>query len=383
MKIHMTQNASNLKAVKEPAEKTIPDMIKSDPKVFKTALISASEEELAALKDAYVKKSADKDEPDLEEGKKKKNSASSGSKAQECEKEKDGKKTESIPAFYSAALTDAVNTAIQPQKAAVNVKTARQSASISVETPADTGLKNTPVNSTRSKPVGIETAAVKTQEEQPEQETAASKTGIAVTSISITASRAKNNDNSKSDDTAGQNRDNIFAPGQTAAESAKQGDFQPALDADKSQGAQQIIKTMGSQLKASFEKPPEKGVEYTAVIKLSPPSLGAMEIRTVLKDDNTISVKITASKQDTITMLTANSDTLKNELSGVFQGNAGGLDVSVGSQQQQDAAAQNFNGDGRQNTGEQTVYQESAYIHSAPAAAHYTPAYAEKNEYLV
>ena len=60
MKIHMTQNASNLKAVKEPAEKTIPDMIKSDPKVFKTALISAAEEELSALKDAYVKKSADK-----------------------------------------------------------------------------------------------------------------------------------------------------------------------------------------------------------------------------------------------------------------------------------------------------------------------------------
>jgi hypothetical protein len=386
MKIHLAQNVLNLKAVKEPAEKTLLDLIKPDPKAFKTVLITASEEELAVLKGTYVGKNAVENETGSEDGKKKKNNASASIKPQEDEKKKDGEETELTPAFYSAALTGAVNAAIAPQKVPGTVKTGRQSTSTSLEIPEapDSELKTTPANSNRSKPAGIETAAVKTQEEvQPEQETATSKTGMVVTSISITASRTKDN-NSKPDDMAGQNRDDFFTPRQMAsAANAKQADFQTELNADKSQGAQEIIKTIGSQLKASFEKPPEKGVEYTAVIKLSPPSLGAMEIRTVLKDDNTVSVKITASKQDTITLLTTNSNTLKNELSGVFQGSAGGLDVSVGSRQQQDAFSQNFNGAGRQNNAEQTVYQESAYAHRAPAAAHNIPAYAEKNAYLV
>jgi hypothetical protein len=379
MKFHSTAPALNLKWAKQTGEKAASDTIKPDPKAFKAALVSAAAEEQPAVKNENAKKRLDDCAQKPREGQ----AAKSGPDGKKQGSANSGK---TAAAFYPVALSNAINNAlpavktIDKAKTAVSPATANKVREIKAETlpPESAGAANYVIPAKARTAARQETPPTKQETAGSKQEATGSKQGEPITSISVTSSKAKD-DGAKSDD-KGRDGQNIFKPaGQISVYDDKKTALPEALNANAPVPAKEVIKDIAAQLKASFYRAPEKGVEYTAVIKLSPPSLGAVEIRTVLKPDETISVKITAANNDTISMLTAKLDTLKQELSGVFAGSAGQLDVNVGAQEQDPRNFSGAPGDGR---GEEHIYQDSAYSHSTGPALR-PAAYIEKNSYLI
>jgi|GEM_PF-1837166 hypothetical protein len=388
MKFHSTAPVLGLKWARQAGEKTL-DTSKTDPKAFKAALISAAAEEQPAVKTECAKKrSSDIAQKPKEQQKEKTTGADPDGK-----KQGNSENAKTAAAFYPAELTGTINNARQTVKTVAKTQTAAvqaetyKSKEIKAEasTPARTGAVNFGTTAAKERtPAGQETPAVKQENAGSKQEAAGSKQeatgskqGEPITSISVTSSKPK--DDGAGPDDNGRDGQNIFRPAQQMpVDNEKKAAMPDMINANTATPAKEVIKDITAQLKASFYKAPEIGVEYTAVIKLSPPSLGSMEIKTVLKPDQTISVKITATNNDTISMLTAKLDTLKQELSGVFAGSPGQLDVNVGTQGQDPRNS----GAGQESRGEEHIYQDGVYSHSSGQAVRQA-AYVEKNSYMV
>jgi len=386
MKLHTMHTFTSLKDVKESPEKPLSGAEKNFPSAFKTVLMSAAAEELPAAKNVIVQKSGDEESTENETPDNGKQSKSSiKSKKQEIEDEGGGAPlagNKITASFYSPVISGAINEARTQAKPSAEANSAAAKNTASEGSGYVTAVKQQQASPAQHRQA--QDSLYNSRQQDPVKgEIPETKTAAPVTSILVTSSKQKNSDN-KSDDAPGQNsRENIFKTQEPAQQSGvKQASLPQAGAPGTSERAQEIIKTMGKQLRASFEKPPVKGVEYTAVVKLSPPSLGSMEIKTVMKADKSISVKITASRADTISMLTSNADSLKHELSGVFQGSAGQLDVNVGAQ---DMSGQNYSNTGAEqnNGGEEIIYQDGVYNHAVHMSAGQPAANAEKNSYMV
>jgi hypothetical protein len=137
-----------------------------------------------------------------------------------------------------------------------------------------------------------------------------------------------------------------------------------------------IVKEIVKAVKPAVEAAPDPNKEYTVVIKLSPPALGSLEVKTVYRENGEMNISITASNPDTAAAIEAKSHILKNELSGVFSGQESGLNVNI--------STSDKSGGGEQNRrSEDAVYRQEDTFRPAMKAAATAGLQADKNSYLV
>jgi hypothetical protein len=110
-----------------------------------------------------------------------------------------------------------------------------------------------------------------------------------------------------------------------------------------------ILKTISKALKPAADGAPDPNKEYTVIVKLSPPVLGNLEVKTVYSENGGVSINITASNPDTAAAIETKSSALRDEISAVFSGQGTQLNVNIDTS---DKSNNGYNGQ----YGEETTY---------------------------
>jgi hypothetical protein len=206
-------------------------------------------------------------------------------------------------------------------------------------------------------------------------------TEIKATTVSISKNSSEFSGNKKNDDTKADEKKAVSTQNiePIVIGNTKKTAFEKTVSVHDtiSSDTDRIIKYISKAVKPMLETSPEHGKEYTVVIKLSPPALGNMEIKTVYKEGGDMNVTISASNPDTAAALDTKINVIKSELNSIMTNQSTGINVNISS---------NDNGTGHglynQQT-EQAVYvpfdRDNSPLIPAKSAYHQ----AEKNSYMV